>query len=88
MTRAQEILSRCDEVSPQRVMRIRQGRVQRKLVCEPGYVIKGTGCKKLSTREVRVFKKAAKKRNKKLRGKQHQIQLHRLKSLQKRGLLQ
>lgn len=86
MTRAQKILS-IVEVSPHKVTRIKRKKLQKKIVCDPGFVIDGTQCRKLSKVEIFKYKKAAKKRLKKLKGKEHIISKKREQSMVKRRSL-
>lgn len=86
MTKAQQCLSLL-EVSPHRVTRVKGKKIFKKLVCDPGFVIDGSGCRKLSRLEIIHYKKGAKKRKKKLKGRRVLMTKRRLQSLGKRHSL-
>lgn len=61
MTRAEEILSRIDEKGAKLKLRIRKGKVQRKLVCPPFFKKEGMACFKLTASEARKLSRLRKK---------------------------
>ena len=73
--------------SGQWVIRIKKGKRVKKLECPPGFKVHPNGkrCKKQTAADIKIGKKAAKKRMRKMRSKMGMIQKKRAKSMKKRA---
>ena len=82
MSRAEEILSHVDEAGAKLKLRIRNGKVQRKLVCPKFFKKDGMACFKLTATEAKTLSKKRKKTwKRKLRQKFNIILKKRARSL-------
>ena len=90
MSRAEDILNQLemDEAAAKFIVRVRKGRLQRKLVCPPFFRKTGLSCLKLPAMEVRKLSKLRKKQFKrKIKMKLNRLMRKRAKSMNIRARL-
>lgn len=68
-----------NEIAKKRV--VRQGKVIRRVFCRPGFKAMGSRCIKMTSKERRVRKKAARRTARKVKGKKSSMLRHRARSM-------